>query len=521
MLTLSMPEHTTRKPVRLVFSDDTTARRPATESARNVDAPENVVANLAGGPHVSETFVQDLVEACASSIAMLNEAGSVRYASRSWRAFEQNWLDATEETEMPRYFSLFRKEPEGQSPEQVELSTLADDLRRLLDNSATDIHGRYSYAGRTASHSLLVHAARLEMPGSRFAILISHDDLVPKEALRKSEQRLSQLLETTKIVAWEADPDTWRFTYVSMQAREFLGYPIMAWYASDFLTANIHPDDRHVLRFCREQCQVADSFEVTFRLLASDGRSVWVHNLVSVTRSGGGTAVHGFMIDITEQRRIQEVLRDLGSRLIAAQEEERSRVARELHDDLNQRMALLSMELEQLESERKSPRVLHKHVQRLQEHVDEIAADIHRLSYRLHPSKLDHLGLAPAVESLCRELSSDRLTVHYEQSGFPATLTPDVTLCLFRIAQEALRNCVKHSNAEVALVSLDRVDGEIHLSVSDDGCGFDANSSAMQQGLGFTSMRERLRLVQGTMDIRSRPLHGTTIQVSVPLDRSQ
>ena len=520
MNTLTMPEHTTKTPRGPVFADRLSARRPATEFARKVDAPETVVANLTEGPHVSETFVQDLVEACASSIAMLNEAGAVRYASRAWRTFEQNWLGVSEENGMPRYFSLFRKEPEGQS-EQAELSTLADDLRRLLDNSATDIHGRYSYAGRTASHSLLVHAARLEMPDSRFAILISHDDLVPKEALRKSEQRLSQLLETTKIVAWEADPDTWRFTYVSMQAREFLGYPIMAWYAPDFLTSNIHPEDRHVLRFCREQCQIADSFEVTFRLLASDGRSVWVHNLVSVTRSGGATTVHGFMIDITEQRRIQEVLHDLGSRLIAAQEEERSRVARELHDDLNQRMALLSMELEQLESERKSPRVLHKHVQRLQEHVDEIAADIHRLSYRLHPSKLDHLGLVPAVESLCRELSSDRLTVHYEQSGFPADLPQDVTLCLFRIAQEALRNCVKHSNAGVALVSLDKVDGEIHLSVSDDGCGFDANSSAMQQGLGFTSMRERLRLVQGAIDIRSRPLHGTTIQVSVPLDRSQ
>jgi signal transduction histidine kinase len=226
------------------------------------------------------------------------------------------------------------------------------------------------------------------------------------------------------------------------------------------------------------------------------------------------------MIDVTEQRRMQEVLRDLGSRLIAAQEEERSRVARELHDDLNQRMALLSIELEQLDSEPQDSQVLHRQVQRLQQQVEEIAADIHRLSYRLHPSKLDHLGLAPAVESLCRELSSEKLTVYYEQTGFPAELPQDVTLCLFRIAQEALRNCVKHSNAGMALVMLDKVDHEVRLSVSDDGCGFEIDSGATRQGLGFTSMRERLRLLDGAIEIRSQPMHGTTIKVSVPLNRS-
>src|SRR5262249_25345252 len=186
------------------------------------------------------------------------------------------------------------------------------------------------------------------------------------------------------------------------------------------------------------------------------------HNLVSITRAGGRVVgVHGFMIDVTEQKRIQEVLRDLGSRLIAAQEKERSRVARELHDDLNQRMALLSIELEQLGSEAKNPRILRKHVQRIQDSVEEIAADIHRLSYRLHPSKLDHLGLAAAVESLCKELSSDKLTVIFRHSGFPANLSQDVTLCLFRIAQEALRNTVKHGDAQVARVTLEKSDDEI------------------------------------------------------------
>ena len=474
-------------------------------------------------PQVSEQFLQDLVEACASNIALLNESGTVLYASRAWTIFEQNHRFTRVGNRLPAYFAFYRREQNERTTGRLERPTLSDDLNQLLTDDLRELSGKYTYAGITGRHSLLVHAARLELPGSRFRILVSHDDLVtPREALRKSEERLSQLLETTNIVAWEADPETWRYTYVSAQARQFLGYPIRDWYAPDFLVSNIHPDDREtVIEVCARQSRIADSFDLTFRMHASDGSVVWIHNLVSITRSAGRIAgVHGFMIDITEERRIQEVLRDLGSRLIAAQEKERSRVARELHDDLNQRMALLSIELEQLGLEAKKERNFGRHLQKLQQSVEEIAADIHRLSYRLHPLKLDHLGLAPAVESLCKEISNDKLTVIFQQSGFPANLDQDVTLCLFRIAQEALRNAVKHSEAQIARVNLEKTDDEVKLTISDDGHGFNTESTAMRSGLGFTSMRERLRLVDGQIEIKSRQMEGTTIEVSAPLIRS-
>jgi PAS domain S-box-containing protein len=475
-------------------------------------------------PQVSEKFLQDLVEACASNIALLDESGTILYASRAWTMFEQNHRFSASRHQPPAYFGFYRKEQVGSAVSRFEGPTLSEDLNQLLFDAVKELNGKYTYAGITGTHSLLVHAARLNLPGSGFRILVSHDDLVtPKEALRKSQERLSQLLETTNIIAWEADPETWRFTYVSAQAQEFLGYPIAAWYAPDFLVSNIHPDDRErVIEVCASQTRIADSFDLTFRMLASDETTMWIHNLVSITRVADRVVgVNGFMIDITEQKRIQEVLRDLGSRLIAAQEEERTRVARELHDDLNQRMALLSIELEQLGSEAGNPRILRRHVHELQERVEEIAADIHRLSHRLHPSKLDHLGLAPAVESLCKEVSNDKMTVSFRQSGFPADLSQDVTLCLFRIAQEALRNAVKHSDAQIARVNLEKTDDEISLMISDDGCGFDTESNAMRSGLGFTSMRERLRLVDGRIEIKSRRMEGTTIQVSVPLRHSQ
>jgi signal transduction histidine kinase len=209
----------------------------------------------------------------------------------------------------------------------------------------------------------------------------------------------------------------------------------------------------------------------------------------------------------------------LGSRLIAAQEEERKRIARELHDDLNQRLAVLSIELEQLSQSVGKSLGLRKRLHKMQLHTQEISSDLHRLSYRLHPSKLDHLGLAAAMKSLCDELSvSGKLRVHFHQSGVPADLPKDATLCLFRIAQETLRNCVKHSGAEFVQVVLTKTGHDLRLSISDNGCGFDTRSDLMDKGLGFISMHERLRLVGGEIKICSQPLRGTRIDVVVPLN---
>ena len=220
----------------------------------------------------------------------------------------------------------------------------------------------------------------------------------------------------------------------------------------------------------------------------------------------------------TMRRRAEETLANLSGRLINAQEEERKRIARELHDDLNQRMALLSIELAQVGESIQKPRNLRPLVHSLQTKAQEISAEIHRLSYRLHPSKLDHLGLAAAVESLCVELSgSGKLKVESQQKGFPAVVPKDISLCVFRIAQESLRNCLKHSGARKARVVLEKIEGAILLSVSDDGCGFNPRSDVTQKGLGFTSMRERLHLVGGEMRIHSQPLGGTRIEISVPL----
>jgi PAS domain S-box-containing protein len=339
-------------------------------------------------------------------------------------------------------------------------------------------------------------------------------------ALRESEQRLHQLLDTTKIMVWEANPRTLQFSYVSSQAWKIFGYAPSDWYEPNFLALHIHPDDRQAtLSVCAEHNRNSDRYDVTYRMISRDGNVVWVQNLVEVIcENEQPIGLRGYMIDISERKQAEEALRDLSGRLIEAQEEERRRIARELHDDLNQRMALMSIELEQLGQEILRPSGLRKRFQKLQIQAQEISSDIHRLSYKLHPSKLDHLGLASAVRSLCSELTqSQKLRVELHVKGFPADLSAGITLCIFRIVQEALRNCVRHSGSQTAYVALEKCERILRLTVSDNGCGFDPDSDLTNKGLGFISMRERLHLVGGQMQIFSKPQRGTRIEVSVPL----
>jgi PAS domain S-box-containing protein len=344
-----------------------------------------------------------------------------------------------------------------------------------------------------------------------------------QEMWSKSDERLRLLMETANILPWEADAESWQFTFVGDQSLKMLGYPVEQWYETDFWPSHLHPDDlEHAISYCLAQSQILDNYEFEYRMVALDGRIVWIHDLVSVVRvNGKPKTISGFMIDVTERRRTEEALRDLSGRLISAQEEERRRVARELHDDLNQRMALLSIGLQQLAQKIPQRQTnLRQRVLEIQTKAQEISTDIHRLSYQLHPSKLDHLGLATALASFCDELAvSHDFNIEFRQKGFPSVIPKDITLCIFRIAQESLRNVIKHSGTQHAKVFLEKTDRALHLSVSDSGCGFDPESDKTRRGLGLISMAERLRLVGGEISIHSQPSSGTLINVTVPLNQ--
>ena len=456
-----------------------------------------------------------IVDACVSNVAVLDETGSLIYASRAWSCFEQvenTGADAT-------YFASYRRFNQPESAEEAGV-TLVDDIQHILSGEEKEFHHRYYFDSAIPPRPFMVHAARLNLSDSTFRVLVTREELPPvQEDFRDSNEHLIELLGN-RIMSWKGELEGQRFTYVSDHAVTMLGYPVAAWYEPDFLVSHLHSDDRHWVQAAyQKQVRVTNHFDLTFRLRAKDGRLVWVQNLISVSsQSDGTTKLHGFIIDVSDRKRTEDALKDLGGRLIAAQEEERRRVARELHDDFNQRLAVLCIELEQLGNKMDGSLSLRRSVERLKTQAHELAAEIHRLSYKLHPAKLDHLGLATAIKSLCAELNgSEKLNVEFYQTGFPATVNKDVTLCVFRIAQESLRNCVKHSQAQSVRVVLTKTRSAIRLLVSDNGCGFDTNSDSMERGLGFISMKERLHLVGGRINVYSKPLRGTRIEVSVPL----
>jgi len=221
------------------------------------------------------------------------------------------------------------------------------------------------------------------------------------------------------------------------------------------------------------------------------------------------------LLDITDRKEAEKFLAGMSRKLIEAQEQERARIARELHDDINQRMAMLSVELEQLQQ---SPTELQSRVQELRKELRQISDDVQAISHDLHSSKLEYLGAIAGMKSWSREVAERHKIQLVFTSEFTGNLPLDLGLPLFRVLQEAVNNSIKHSGQKRVEVQLWEHSGEIHLIVRDSGKGFDVETAMRGKGLGLTSMRERVRLVNGTINIESRPMEGTNIHVRIPLD---
>ncbi|HET6929069.1 MAG TPA: PAS domain S-box protein [Candidatus Acidoferrum sp.] len=234
----------------------------------------------------------------------------------------------------------------------------------------------------------------------------------------------------------------------------------------------------------------------------------------------GETFVGAFAIyqDITERRRSEEKLQTLRNRLTRTQEEERSRIARDLHDDIGQRLALLTIDLEQMKlASLQDGASLAKELEALVRMAGEITSDVHNISRRLHPSQVELLGLAPALNNFCREFANRNfMRIQFTSACLTCRIPEEASLCLFRVAQEAIRNVHKHSGCREALVELDEISGSLRLRISDRGSGFDPTSAESSQGLGLLSMEERLRSMGGELFVHSRPGGGTCIEASIP-----
>jgi PAS domain S-box-containing protein len=337
--------------------------------------------------------------------------------------------------------------------------------------------------------------------------------------LRESEARFRLVANTAPVMIWTAGTDR-KCSYVNKAWLDFTGRPLEA-ELGDGWAEGVHPDDSNgCLQTFTEALDRRESFEMNYRLRRHDGKYRWVldKGVPRFNPDGTFAGYIGSCLDITERKLAEESLATMGRRLLEAHEEERTWIGRELHDDINQRLALLAVELDQLEHQAPSAQELRKQIHHAQERIAQIAKDVQGLSHRLHSSKLEYLGLAKAVNSFCRELSEKaNVEIVFNHAGLPSILPKEVSLCLFRVTQEALQNAVKYSGVRSFAVDLRGTEKAIELTVSDIGSGFEEEEAFNRHGLGLISMRERVQLVHGELSVKSKPKAGTTIHARVPL----
>jgi len=332
--------------------------------------------------------------------------------------------------------------------------------------------------------------------------------------LREGEERFRIMADTTPALIWMSDREG-RIIYLNKKILEFTGADLEAIRSGAWVN-HVHPDDLAEVLAANARAQDRrTSFSKEYRLRRRDGVYRWMLD-VGAPRFNTNGSFAGFIgsaTDISDQKAAQEGLEKLGGRLIEAQEKERRFIARELHDDICQRLAVLSLEIEQATQNTDRERM-----QEIWQHCSDITGDVQALSHELHSSMLDFLGLVAAVQSFCREFSLRQdVSVAFTQENVPPFLSREVSLCLFRVVQEALHNAVKYSGVNHFEVHLRGSQNRVEVEIRDDGVGFDVEHAKTNGGLGLISMLERVHLVNGAITFESKPNRGTNVRANVPL----
>ena len=361
--------------------------------------------------------------------------------------------------------------------------------------------------------------------GAIYFLRLSHKI---RDALRESEARLRESEARLRLASDAADVGIWTChltrneIWASDKWRELFGFESSEPLDLEAIVQRVHPDDRGRLRQAHTEAAHNENdggYDAQYRLVLPNGSTRWLALRGRVERDSSGQPflLRGAASDITTHKHIELAARDFSARLLSAQEDERRRIARELHDNVSQQMAVLAMGIDRVAlTPNEPPAAMARSFDELRGLAAGISTQLHNLSHRLYSSKLEMLGLAAAVNGHCREISTPALTVRFHQENVPGLLPREVQLCLFRVVQEALNNVIKHSESREAHVTLSGTKDALLLRISDTGRGFDERE-ALQSGIGLLSMRERLRMIEGDLTIQSRPGHGTTVIARVPI----
>ena len=360
-----------------------------------------------------------------------------------------------------------------------------------------------------------------------------------QEALLQAQSRYTLATAAGAVGLWDWNLDA-NEIYVDPTLKAILGFKdAEITNRADDWGSRVHRHDIAAVTAQTQACidGLVDEYEAEHRMVHKDGSVRWFLSRGSLVRRADGRPhrMVGTKVDITARKRVEEAMReneavlqatnreiqDLAGRLIASQDVERARIARDLHDDLSQQIAGLSIELSALKrhlGELPEAGDLPAEVSSLQQRTIGLAQNIRHLSHDLHPSVLQHAGLVAALAAHCAQIErQQRLVVNFAADGDFASITPAAALCLYRVAQEGLRNVVTHAAAQQAEVRIRRTDDQAELVVADDGKGFEiAQASTNSSGLGLVSINERVRLAGGTVSIVTELNKGTRVRVQIP-----
>jgi len=317
-------------------------------------------------------------------------------------------------------------------------------------------------------------------------------------ALQRSEAYLAKAQELSHTGSFGRQVASGRL-YWSAETFRIFGYESTAEPTLKQLFERIHPEDRQRVRDVMDEAsRERKDFDFEHRLLMADGSVKFLRVIGHPSNVETDFEFLGAVTDITERKRAEEALSSMAGKLVEAQEQERKRIARELHDDINQRLALLAVSLDSVSEVLPTSAVEAKQeIKHATKRVEDLGIDVQALSHRLHSSKLDPLGLAQAAAGFCKELSDrQRVEVEFHCENIPKDLSNEISLCLFRVLQKALQNAAKYSGSRRFEVLLTGESNEIQLTVHDSGVGFNPDEAMKGRGLGLTSMRERLKLVK-------------------------
>jgi signal transduction histidine kinase/ABC-type uncharacterized transport system substrate-binding protein len=340
--------------------------------------------------------------------------------------------------------------------------------------------------------------------------------------LSVTNDRLRTAIEGGRFVGWDFDVNTGQNQWFG-DLHGVFGIASKTYAAHDGeFRKRVHPDDLDAVMHALQRAQKnREPYVAEFRIIRNDGEVRWIlargkfHHAVN----GRPERMLGLAVDVTERKLAEQALADVSRRLIQAQEQERMRIARELHDDINQQISILAVDLNRLgqqppESTARLKSIFDEVALRLSDIIGEVQA----ISHRLHSSKLEYVGLLAACKGFCKEAAERQsVNIEFRADGVPSGVPQDVSLTIFRVLQESLQNAIKHSGAQHFAVQLRGLCGDLQLTVQDDGIGFDVVRATSNHGIGLISMRERVNLVKGAISITSQPGAGTEVNIRVPM----